>query len=86
MSNPRALQMIPESASYDRWDIVTAHYAYYSDYHGGQSSREYLRLCKIVNRRGTIRFNPARHFKGYRSLSQNGKTIYRNLVWKYQKQ
>lgn len=31
----------------DRWDIVIGHYWYYVDFHRGQWSREYERMCRI---------------------------------------
>lgn len=34
-------------AVFDRFDIATAHYAFNADYHGGQWSPEYRRLCRI---------------------------------------
>ncbi|GAF93761.1 unnamed protein product [marine sediment metagenome] len=32
---------------YDRWDIVDAHYWHCADYHDGQFSDKYERLCQI---------------------------------------
>jgi hypothetical protein len=32
---------------FDRFDIVEAHYWFASDYHGGQFSELYSRLCRI---------------------------------------
>ena len=56
---------------YDRWDIVTAHYAFCCDYHKGQWSNEYERLSRISKY-----FTPAPWFEGYRSLSDNARAIY----------
>jgi hypothetical protein len=63
---------------WDRYDIVEAYYAFYTDYHGGKSSSEYIRLCHILTY-----FKPSPLFKGYESLSENGKEIYDNLVLKF---
>jgi hypothetical protein len=60
---------------FDRFDIVSAHYAYYCDYHSGQWSKGYERLCRISEH-----FNPGPLFKGYDSLSENGQAIYNQLV------
>ena len=59
---------------FDRFDIVAAHYAFYSDYHEGQWSRGYSRLCRISKY-----FRPSPLWKGLESLSENGKEIYRSL-------
>lgn len=32
---------------FDRWNIVEAHYWFASDYHGGQFSELYSRLCRV---------------------------------------
>ncbi len=58
----------------DRFDIVAAHYAFYCDYHSGQWSKFYRRLCRIRQY-----FNPGAMWKGYKSLSEEGKYIYRSL-------
>ena len=34
---------------FDRFDIVEAYYIYYRDFHNGQWSKEYKRLCHIKN-------------------------------------
>lgn len=61
---------------YDRFDIVSAHYAFYSDWHCGQHSAFYKRLCRILSK---LKFSPGAAWKGYDSLSDNGKDIYNNL-------
>jgi hypothetical protein len=58
---------------YDRFDIVEAYYAYLVDYHLGQYSKEYIRLCKI---RKYFKPNFNLH---YDSLTKNGRLIYDNL-------
>jgi hypothetical protein len=65
--------MIP--ATFDRFDIVSAHHLFWSEYHGGQFSRGYERLSKI----SAMRFDPGALFTGWNSLSDNAKEIYRNL-------
>ena len=60
---------------FNRFDIVEAHYAYYSDYHEGQGSRKYARLSRILGY-----FRPSPLFRGYESLTENGQEIYDALV------
>jgi hypothetical protein len=60
---------------WDRWDIVTAHYAYCTDWHSGQNSPEYVRLCRIRRY-----FKPNPYWDGYASLTENGGAIYDELV------
>lgn len=63
---------------FDRFDIVEAHYAFCCDYHGGQDSALYARLCRILNP-DRIGFRPAPSFNGFESLEDNGKLIYNAL-------
>lgn len=63
---------------WERFDIVEAHYAFYCDYHSGQFSYFYRRLCHILNK---LEFKPGPMFNGYRSLSENGKAIYDALCF-----
>jgi hypothetical protein len=65
---------------WDHFDILEAHFAFYSDYHSGQWSQFYRRLCHILN---VIKFKPGPSFNGYRSLSENGKAIYDQLCEKH---
>ena len=60
---------------WERWDIVSAYYAYYSDWHGGQASPEYDRLCRIGRY-----FKPGMYWNGYSDLSENGQAIYDELA------
>ena len=60
---------------FDRFDVVEAHYAYCADYHDGQGSDLYRRLCRI----GAY-FTPSPMWRGYESLSDNGQEIYQSLV------
>lgn len=59
---------------FDRFDIVSAHYAFACDYHSGQFSDLYIKLCRIGNY-----FKPGPMWNGYESLSENGQAIYDNL-------
>lgn len=60
---------------FDRFDIVSAHYAHAVDYHEGQTSDLYAKQCRISRY-----FKPGAMWRGYESLSENGKEIYNNLV------
>lgn len=64
---------------FDRFDIVEAHYAFACDYHDGQSSYLYAKLCRISKY-----FTPSPMFRGFESLSENAKEIYNNLVEKHE--
>jgi hypothetical protein len=44
---------------FDRYDIVVAHYLWCCHYHSGQGSQEYLKMCRITDPHGIIRFNPS---------------------------
>lgn len=59
---------------WDRFDIVEAHYAFCCDWHGGQWSSLYERLCRIQRY-----YRPSPMWKGYASLTDNGKEIYDRL-------
>jgi len=61
-------------AYFDRFDIVSAHYAFAVDYHSGQWSDLYARQCRISKY-----FTPGAMWKGYESLTENGKEIYDRL-------
>lgn len=63
---------------FDKWDIVSSHYCFYCDYHGGQSSDFYKRMCRIGRY-----YKPSPLDKGYESLSENGREIYDNLKQKH---
>lgn len=64
--------------NWDRFDIVEAHYAFCCDYHSGQSSELYARLCRISRY-----FSPSPLFRGFASLTENGQEIYRALEEKH---
>lgn len=63
---------------FDRWDIIEAHYAFYTDWHSGQSSREYRRLCRIRQY-----WRPGKFWQGYAALTDNGEQIYDDLCAKH---
>jgi hypothetical protein len=60
--------------SFDRFDICAAYYLYGMLYHNGQFSKEY----KYLGRALKCGFNPGPLFS-FRSLSDNGKAIFRQL-------
>ena len=64
---------------YNKFDIIEAHYAFYTDYHSGQWSDFYTRQCKIRKY-----FTPSISWEGYESLTDNGKDIYDQLVVKHE--
>ena len=64
---------------FNRFDIVEAYYAYCVDYHSGQFSDLYKKLCRIEKY-----FTPSPMFNGYWSLTENGKKIYDKLEGKRQ--
>lgn len=61
-----------EDADYDRMDILDAHYWFCADYHDGQWSRLYERLCRIGR---VYQPSPLAHGPG----TDNAKSIYANL-------
>lgn len=63
---------------FDRFDIVSAHYAFCCDWYNGQRDKLYARLCRIGNY-----YKPSVLDKGYVSLSENGKDIYAALCEKH---
>ncbi len=62
---------------FDRFDITQAYYLFFVDYHEGQGSEKYKRLCKMED---YLKLSPL--FEGYKSLSENGKAIYDHLARK----
>lgn len=63
---------------FDRFDIVEAHYLYCMDYHMGQFSDLYQRLCRIVTKLG---YRPRPTLK-YETLGKNAQMIYDRLAGK----
>jgi hypothetical protein len=53
---------------FDRFDIMSAHYAFYCDFYSGMSDVFYMKLCRIQK---TLTVSPM--WKGFESLSDNGK-------------
>ena len=64
------------------FDFNAALYAFLSSYHSGQWSRGYRLLCKLEGTNGR-RFNPGLLWRGYQSLSDDGKEYYRQLKKRY---
>lgn len=62
----------------EKFDYFEALYAFASDYHSGQNSPGY----RILSRVGRF-FKPSPLFKGYDSLTDEGKAIYDDLEAKY---
>lgn len=60
---------------FDRFDICEAWFLYACRYHGGQNSK----LYEILGRLENMRFKAAPGLD-YKSLTENGKSIYRRLV------
>jgi hypothetical protein len=62
---------------FDRFDIVTAYYFYFIDFHNGQWSIEYQRLCRI-----TGYFNPSPLLNSIEDCNENTIAIYNNIATK----
>ena len=61
------------SATFDRFDIASAHYLFWSEHHSGMFSEGYTKLCKALNI-----FKPSPSFD-WSHLTDNAKDIYRDL-------
>jgi hypothetical protein len=61
----------------DRYSIVEGYFWYFVNYHGGQCSEEYRRLCRIQKY-----FNPSPLSSG--PETEGGQEVYDNLVMKYE--
>ena len=61
---------------FDRFDIIEAYYLFFVDYHEGQTSKRYARLCKMGKY-----YKPSSTFS-IDSLSENTLVIYENLIEK----
>ena len=59
---------------FDRFDIVEAYYAFFSNYHSGQDSVFYRRLSKMSEY-----YTPGVSTR-YETMSENSQVIYDNLV------
>ena len=75
------LDPIPLDGKELRFTIAKVWYCFLADYHGGQWSRSYARLCKLMKS-----YRPCQRTKnhGYDSLSKIEKRIYKRLVLKHQ--
>ncbi len=65
---------------WNRFDIVEAYYVYLVQYHDGQFSEKYNRMCHILTY-----FQPSFSIKEKeeKALTENGKAIYDDLVENY---
>lgn len=61
---------------FDRFDICAAWYIFLSEYHEGQGSDKYKRLCKLLTY-----YTPAPSLR-WSNLNDNERSIYDNLVRK----
>jgi len=79
----RRTQNTKEKTMYfDRFDIVEAHYMFYSHYHEGQFSDGYRKLSHILSQ-----FRPGLYgWSDENNLNPNARAIYDNLVAKYENQ
>lgn len=59
---------------FDRFDICEAHYLFLSEWHSGQWSDEYRRLCRMSRY-----FRPS-PILSHKSLSENGRAILAALI------
>ena len=59
---------------FDRFDICEAYYLYFCDWHNGQWSEEYKRLCKMQKY-----FKPSPLLRTAKDLTENGYEIYTAL-------
>ena len=64
---------------FDRFDICEAYYLALSHCHGGQWSKEYVRLCNLT-RKGFFTPSP---LLSVETLSENGREIYQNACNKF---
>ena len=63
---------------FDRFDVVEAYWLWLCDYHEGQASERYARLCRMN------RYFRPRPNLNYETLSENGRAIYDGLTDKEQ--
>lgn len=61
---------------WDRFDICEAYYLFFADYHEGQGSEKYRRLCQLT-RPGFFSPSPLLNLEG---LNENARAIYDALV------
>ena len=59
---------------FNRFDILEANYAFCSEWYCSQWCPLYARMCRVKNI-----LTPSPLFRGYKSLSPEGKKIYRDL-------
>lgn len=58
-----------------RWDIIEGYYAFYTDYHTGQWSKEYSRLSRM-------KFRPGPMWRTNR-ISPGAQMVYEGVVSRY---
>jgi hypothetical protein len=63
---------------FDRFDIVEAYWCYFVEWHGGQNSREYIRLSKMD------RYFKPRPNLSSETLEENAREIYDMIVQRHQ--
>ena len=56
---------------WNRFDIIEAYYIFFCDYHEGQFSEKYRRMCKLYNHG----FKPRPNLS-YETLEENSREIY----------
>jgi len=61
---------------FDRFDVCSAYYLFFCDYHEGQGSKKYNRLSRLETY-----YKPG-PFACYSNLSENAQCIYDSLVEK----
>lgn len=61
----------------DRWDIVEGWYWFLTEYHGGQYSESYRRLCRLQEY-----YSPG-HNHGVRGLTGGAREVYEHNVAKH---
>ena len=63
------------TATFDRFDIVSAHHLFWTEHHQGMGSEGYAKLSKI----SAMRYDPGYLGPSWDLLTFNGKEIYREL-------
>lgn len=63
--------------NFDRFDICEAYYLALSEWHSGQGSAEYARLCRLTS------YYTPRPMLTPQTLTESGKIIYQQLTRKF---
>ena len=69
------------SIDIDRFDFCEGSFLFYSEYHGGQSSTFYQRMCRLLN---TFQFKPAPGLC-WETMTESARDVYRAFCTKYDK-